>query len=57
MMTLDQIKKRAQQTANRDGKPCVIYNFNRVGVPLYVIREDCDGAENRPEFVARIQPE
>ena len=38
-MTLDQIKLAAAREANREGKTLCVINLNRIGRPLYVIRE------------------
>jgi len=56
MNALERIKRDAQATANREGKPMVVYNLNCYA-PLYVIRDYRDGAETKREFVAKFNPE
>jgi hypothetical protein len=36
---LQQIERDAQRTANREGKPCAVFNLNRAGSRLLVIRD------------------
>ena len=47
-MTLERIAGDAQRTANRSGLPMAVFNLNRAGRALYVIREaDSFPGENR----------
>ncbi len=39
MNRLDTAKRDAQASADRDGQPRSVLNLNRVGSPLYVIRD------------------
>lgn len=48
---LERTKLEAQRTANRDGKAVVVLNLNRVGVPLYVIRDFSTDARNSERCV------
>ena len=54
-MTREQAILDAQRTANRTGKPVCVFNLNRVGVPLYVLRHS-DLLES-PDMVKRCNPE
>lgn len=54
-MSLEQIKRQAQAAANREGKPYGVFNLNRIGTAMYVIRDiDAFPGENR--MVARVEP-
>lgn len=45
---LEQIKRQAQATADRDGQPCAVFNLNTVGARMLVIRAaDSFAGENR----------
>lgn len=35
---LDRVKRQAQATADRDGAPCAVFNLNKAGSRLLVIR-------------------
>lgn len=48
MSKLEQIKKQAQREADRTGLSMGVFNLNRVGSALYVVREvDAFRGENR----------
>lgn len=53
---LERVRRDAQRTANRDSKPVAIYNLNRVGQPLYVIR-NAPAGEAPLSFVETFQPQ
>lgn len=38
-MSIILLSQKAQRAANREGKPYAVFNLNRVGQALYVIRE------------------
>jgi hypothetical protein len=61
MASLDQIKRQAQATANREQRPMAVINLNRVGLPLYVIRDVPSEAaierEGKGWMVETFQPE
>ena len=50
-LSLEKLSRDAQQTANNTGKPCAVFNLNRIGTPLYVIR-DADSFPNENRMVA-----
>ena len=54
-MTKDQIMKRAQLDANREGKPMAVLNLNPYA-PMYVIREWSDRYEGNRDLVAKVTP-
>lgn len=56
MTPLEKIKARALETATRNGKPLAILNLNRVGSPLYVMRDIDPTIEESPSFVCRVEP-
>ena len=48
MSTLDRVSKQAQNHASRTGDSMAVFNLNRVGAPMYVIRAaDSFPGENR----------
>lgn len=57
-MTLDQVKRQAQRTANRDGAPMAVLNLNTVGRALYVVRAFAPGMESEGRtFCGRFDPD
>lgn len=56
MSSLAAIRARAQDTANREGKPFAVLNLNRVGAALYVVRTPYDGVETDRAFVEMVHP-
>ncbi|UTC29086.1 hypothetical protein BAMBUS_00030 [Brevundimonas phage vB_BpoS-Bambus] len=57
-MTLDQVKRDAQRTANRGGAPVAVLNLNTVGRALYVIRAFEPGMESEGRtFCGRFDPD
>lgn len=56
MNSLEQIKKRAQQDANREQARMMVFNLNRFS-PLYVIRLYDERAIGTPSLVAVIEPQ
>jgi len=54
-MSLDRISAEAQRLANRDGKPFAVYNLNRIGAPMYVIRS-APPAELPKSHIATFYP-
>ncbi len=56
MHSLEAIRRKAQATADREGRAVVILNLNRVGSAMYVVREDWPSADADRAFVERVEP-
>ena len=59
MITLENIMKTAQRSANQDRRPMTVWNLNRYS-PLYVVRltQDQDATRKGPgTFIATVLPE
>jgi hypothetical protein len=54
-MTKEQILKRAQLDANREGKVVAVLNLNPYS-PLYVIRQWDDRYQGHRDLVAKVCP-
>jgi hypothetical protein len=55
-MTLEQVRAKAQQTANRENRVVAILNLNPLGAQ-YVIRDATSGIENARGFVETVGPD
>lgn len=57
MSSLAAIRARAQDTANREGKPFAVLNLKRSGGALYVVRTPDAGIEQDRAFVEMVHPQ
>ena len=55
-LTLDQIRRQAQASADREGVAMAILNLNAVGSGLYVVRHFAPDMEGDRSFVERLDP-
>lgn len=55
-LALQTIRRRAQEAANRENVPMVVFNLNNFS-PMYVVRVWDDRAESDKGFVERFDPE
>lgn len=51
MHKIEQLSKQAQRHANAQGKAYAVFNLNRIGAPMYVIRP-ADSFPNEDRMVA-----
>lgn len=56
MNNLEKCLAVAQQDADREGRAYAVLNLNRVGIPLYVIREADPDMLRSKAFVVRVVP-